>query len=388
MTPLFIDVDCAQEIKHNQYVCGDAFRSYRLIDQGRLISVLSDGLGSGIKANILATMTSAMTIKFMAEGSRILRSAEIMMDSLPVCKVRKISYATFSIVDCSRNGNVHIVEEGNPEFLLVRDGKCLKVEKEIHSSEKFSNRHLNFYDFKILPDDRIIICSDGVTQSGLGREEYKLGWRRKGLIEFVSSVLSKDNSIPSRVLAQKIVDKSKEIDNGLAKDDISAAVIHLRNPRSTIVFTGPPYYKNRDAEYVHIFNNFEGKKIVCGGTTANIIARDLNKAIRPQPLKEAGKLPPISYIDGIDLVTEGIITITKAIDYLEDGDLKQNDAAGKLISIFLDSDYIEFFVGAKLNEAHYDPDLPVEIELRKNVVKRLKNILQNKYMKEVSLKFI
>ncbi len=165
MTPLFIDVDHAQEIKHNQYVCGDSFRSYRYHDEGRLISVLSDGLGSGIKANILATMTSAMTIKFMEEGSNILRSAEIMMDSLPVCKVRKVSYATFSIVDCNSNGSIRIVEEGNPEFLLLRGSRCIEVKKEVHVSDKFLHRRLNFYNFKLMPDDRIIIYSNSFSYS-------------------------------------------------------------------------------------------------------------------------------------------------------------------------------------------------------------------------------
>lgn len=388
MIPLFIDVDYAQQVKHKQNVCGDDFRSYRYKDEGRLISVLSDGLGSGVKANILATMTAAMAIKFMAEGNHILRSAEIMMDALPVCKVRKISYATFSMVDCRQDGTTRIVEEGNPEFLLMRGGECVKVDKKIITSDKFTNRHLQLYNFTLQKDDRIIICSDGVSQAGLGNSAYKLGWRRSGLIDFVKDVLAKDQNISSRQMAQKVVKRATEIDNGKAKDDISSAVIHFRTPRAMLIFTGPPYHKDRDSEYVGYFNDFDGKKVVSGGTTANIVAKELRREIKTESIKKLGKLPPLAYIDGIDLVTEGIITLTQVAEYLDQGDLENDDAAGKMVSIILDSDYIELMVGAKLNEAHYDPDLPVEIGIRRTVVKRLANILQNKYMKDVNLRFI
>jgi hypothetical protein len=304
--------------------------------------------------------------------------------------VRKISYATFSVVDCSDDGTARIVEEGNPDFLWIRNGKVLEPKAKIVTSKVFNDRHMHVYNIKLKPEDRLIFCSDGVTQSGLGSDELKLGWRRKGLIEFVLDKLSKEPTISSRQLSQDIVKEAITKEKGnKAKDDTSAAVLYFRNPRKLLIFTGPPYYSNRDNEYSKTFDAFHGKKAICGGTTANLIARELNRKIISDMSKSSGDLPACSTMKGVDLITEGILTLTRAVEYLENG-IKEipNDSAGKLINILLDSDCIEFMVGSKLNQAHYDPDLPIELEIRKNIIKRMVKILEENYVKKVILKFI
>lgn len=387
---LFIDIDCYQQKKSGQNACGDSFFSKRFTAEGRLIAVLSDGLGSGIKANILSEMTGTMLLKFVEDGKNIIKSCEIVMDSLPVCQVRKISYATFSVIDCNEEGHAKIIEEGNPEFIWIRDNKIMQPETTIITSKTHSNRHMHLYDIKLQQEDRLIFCSDGVTQTGLGSKELRLGLRREGLIEYVLDKLKNNPKISSRELSQMIVHmaQAKEVDRK-AKDDISACVLYLRQPRKLMVFTGPPYYQERDKEYCEIFINFPGKKAICGGTTANVVSRELNISIE-STMKTIGKLPASSKMEGIDLVTEGILTLTQALDYLENPQNGENkkDAAKELTNILLDNDCIEFMVGAKLNQAHYDPDLPVELEIRKNVVKRMIGVLQDKYMKKVNVQFI
>lgn len=387
---LFIDIDCSQIMKYNQNVCGDAFKSYRFLEEGRLIAALSDGLGSGVKANILATMTATMALKFIEAGRNLLRSSEVMMESLPICQVRKISYATFSLVDCDDDGKARIVEEGNPEFLLVRNGKVIEVPHQKVTSEKHPSRKMQIYEVKLEQEDRLIFCSDGVTQAGLGNPEYKLGWRREGLIEFVESVIEKDSQISSRELSTKIVQEAitYEPDRN-AKDDTSSMVLYFRKPRELMVFTGSPYWEERDGEYAKIFADFQGKKAICGGTTANILSRELNTPIESGSMLSVGNLPAISYMKGVDLVTEGILTLTQAVDNLENGDINdEKDAASRLVNLLIDSDCIKFMVGAKLNEAHYDPDLPIELGIRKTVIKRMVKVLRSKYLKEVNVKFI
>lgn len=385
----FIDIDCVQEKKNGQNTFGDCFMSKRYPDEGRVIAVLSDGLGSGIKANILANMTATMILKFIAEGRDVLKSTEVIMNSLPVCQVRKISYATFSVVDCSENGEVHIVEEGNPDFLLIRDGKVVEVEAKVITSKKFTNRHMHLYSFKLEPEDRLLFCSDGVTQAGMGSPEYKLGWRREGLMEFVLKEIERDKTISSTHLAHAVVREAELKEPGhTAKDDISCSVLYFRKPRKMLLFTGPPYYSDRDAEYAKIFDDFEGKKAISGGTTANLLARELGRTVTTERFS-GGSLPACSKMDGVDLITEGILTLTKAVEYLlEERTPMPDDAAGKLANMFLDSDCIDFMVGTKLNQAHYDPDLPVELAIRKNVVKQLEKILSERYIKKVHLQFI
>lgn len=385
---MFIDVGCNQEKKYNQNAYGDYFISKRYKDTGRVISILSDGLGSGIKANILASMTATMLLRFIEAQSDIKIACETIMNSLPVCKVRKISYSTFSAIDCDEDGNAKIVEEGNPEFLWIRNNEVLQPDFKVITSSTFTNRHMHLYNIKLEKGDRIIFCSDGVTQAALGTKELKLGLRREGLIEIVKSKLNENPEISSDELSRYIVRQVKVIEpDHKLKDDTSVACIYYREPRESIVFTGPPYDMEQDNFYASSFYNFKGKKAISGGTTANLVARELNLEITSDVSINPGKLPGISYMDGVDLVTEGILTLTKTAEYLENGS-PQNDAAGKLMNFLIDSDEIKFLVGAKLNQAHYDPNLPVEIEIRKNVIKKIARILEEKYTKKVDVRFV
>ena len=376
--------------KFNQNAFGDYFVSKRYPDEARLIAVLSDGLGSGIKANILSCMTATMLLRFIENQQiSIRKAAEIVMNSLPVCKVRHISYSTFSAIDVNDDGHAKIVEEGNPEFIWIRNNEVLKPEYEIIQSKTFKNRKMRVYrlDFKL--GDRLIFCSDGVTQSGLGGGRLKLGLRRDGLIVLLQDKLKEHPDISSSELSHYIVNQARNIETDRKpKDDISACVLYFREPRESLVFTGPPYHQSKDAEYARMFDNFKGKKAVCGGTTANLISRELNKPITMDTTISIGKLPSCSYMDGVDLVTEGVLTLTKTMEYLESGTTDIDNAAGKLVNFLLDSDCINFMVGAKLNQAHYDPALPVEIEIRKNIIKKISDVLQNKYFKKVSIQYM
>ena len=387
---MFIDVDSCQVKKYNQNAYGDYFVSKRYPDEGRLIAVLSDGLGSGIKANILSCMTATMLLRFIEdEQISIKKAAKIIMNSLPVCKVRHISYSTFSAVDCNDEGDVKIVEEGNPEFIWIRNNEVMKPDFEIIKSKTFKNRQMKVYKLKLRLGDRLIFCSDGVTQSGLGGGRLKLGLRREGLIVLVKDKLTEHPDISSTELAQYIVQQAINIEtNRKPKDDISACVMYFREPRESLVFTGPPFHQNKDAEYAQMFANFKGKKAICGGTTANLISRELNRPITMDTTISIGKLPSCSYMEGVDLVTEGILTLTKALEYLEANTTDIDNAAGKLVKFLLDSDCINFMVGAKLNQAHYDPALPIEIEIRKNIIKKMASVLQDKYFKKVTVQYM
>lgn len=386
---MFIDIDCSQLKKYNQNAYGDYFLSKKYPEEGRLIAVLSDGLGSGIKANILSCMTATMLLKFVEAEVNIKKAAEIIMNSLPVCKVRKISYSTFSAIDCDEDGEVKIVEEGNPEFVWIRNNEVLAPDFQEFASKEFKNRKMKTYKFKTKIGDRIIFCSDGVTQSGLGGRRLKLGLRREGLIEILKEKLSKDPEISSSELSKYIVNQARNIETDKnPKDDVSACVLYFREPRQSLIFTGPPYHQEKDPQYAKIFDNFLGKKVICGGTTANLLSRELNRPISTETVISVGNLPSCSFMDGVDLVTEGILTLTKTLEYLEAGVGSVNNAGVKLVNFLLNSDCINFMVGAKLNQAHYDPNLPIEIEIRKNIIKKMAKVLEEKYFKKVSVQYM
>jgi len=385
---MFIDIACAQKKKYNQNAYGDFFTSGRFPNMNRVVAVLSDGLGSGIKANILACMTSTMLLKFMENNSDIENSCEIIMNSLPVCRVRGISYSTFSAIDCYENGKAKIVEEGNPDFIWIRNGEVLKPEYQVIESKDFKNRKMRVYNIKLEKYDRIIFCSDGATQVAMGTKAFPLGLERDGLIKIILKKLEQKPEISSKDLSDYLIHQIELIaPNKELKDDTSIVSIYCRNPRESMIFTGPPYHQEKDNYYAKTFIDFKGKKAISGGTTANIISRELNIPVTTDVSMPMGKLPGLSKMEGVDLVTEGILTLTKALEYLESGKPEQN-AAKTLMDFMLDSDCIHFLVGAQMNKAHYDPNLPIEIEIRKNIIKQIAKVLEEKYLKKVNVQFI
>ena len=385
---MFIDIACSQKKKYNQNAYGDYFASNRFPNMNRVVAVLSDGLGSGIKANILACMTSTMLLKFMENHFDIEKSCEIIMNSLPVCKVRGISYSTFSAIDCFENGKAKIVEEGNPDFIWIRNGVVLKPEYQTIQSKDFKNRKMKVYNIKLEKYDRIIFCSDGATQVAMGSKRYPLGLERSGLIKIILDKLTQNPEMSSKDLSEYLVKQVELIaPNKELKDDTSVVSIYCRDPRESLIFTGPPYHQEKDNYYAKFFMDFKGKKAISGGTTANIISRELNIPVIAKLSMNAGKLPGLSEMQGVDLVTEGILTLTKTLEYLESGKT-ENNAAKTLMDFLLDSDVIYSLVGAQMNKAHYDPNLPIEIEIRKNIIKQMASVLEEKYLKKVNVQFV
>jgi len=386
---LYMEVDFAQEMKNGENICGDTFFSRKLHDPERTISVLSDGLGSGVKASILSSMTATMALKFMASDEDILHSAEVMMDVLPVCRTRKISYSTFTIVDSVLNGITRIIEMDNPPFILVRNGEIFSVPSRSMASEKWKDRHISVSEFTPLPGDRIIIFSDGITQSGMGQYKTPLGWRRQGCKDHILKTISRNRNISARQLSRSILSEAIKKDRtSSAGDDMTCAAFYFRKPRRMAVFTGPPFKKQDDREYARLLDEYEGLKVICGGTTTQIMSRELGRGIKTDLSKREPGLPPRSYIEGVDLVTEGIITLTKVLKILEqDGNPPEKGTASRLVNMFMENDIINFHVGNKLNEAHQDPTLPVEIGIRRNIVKNISRLLEEKYLKEVFINY-
>ncbi len=389
----FIEVDHQQVQKRKQMVCGDVFLSMKVPGENRVVTVLADGLGSGIKASVLATLTTTMAARFIANDIDIRRSASIIMETLPVCKVRGIGYSTFTIVDMDRWGNTRVIEHDNPGFVLLRDGRPVALEKDQIAMKASDGREmkLHYASFQARPNDRIVVVSDGVTQSGLGRKQYPLGWGQDALRDFLTEEIQNDPGVSARRLANQVVQRALANDAYSATDDISCGVIYFRNPRRTLVMTGPPMHDEKDKEAARIAREFDGRKIVCGGTTAKLLSRELQVPLM-MDLKEAidPEVPPAARMPGFELVTEGTITLGYAARMLEEGvtDERAPNAASRLVAQLLDSDIIHFVVGTRINNAHQDPCMPYFLEIRRNVVHKIATLLEKKYLKEAHLQFI
>ncbi|HAM97679.1 MAG TPA: stage II sporulation protein E [Marinilabiliales bacterium] len=391
--PFYIEVNCQQKNHEDERICGDVFLSERVKEENRIVTVLSDGMGHGVKANILATLTATMALNFTREHKDFNTIAEIIMNTLPVCSVRKISYSTFTIVDIEMDGKVSILEYDNPPATIYRDNRNFDPEWQciILDSEKNKGKELRCCTFYPEKGDRIVFCSDGVVQSGLGSKRYPFGWGNEGLMAFVEETISKMPFISARQLAKKVLNTAIGNDNYHPKDDTSCASIYFREPRKLLIVTGPPYEKNKDIDLAMAVHKFEGKKIVCGATTAEVVARELGLEIRDSFEFLDNDLPPISYINGINLVTEGILTLGKVTEILRNYDSNYSlghGPADQIVELILQSDEIHIIVGTRINIAHQDPTLPVELEIRRTVVKRIVRLLEEKFLKEVTMEYI
>jgi hypothetical protein len=389
----FIEINSQQRNHDGERICGDVFLYRYIKEEDRVVAVLSDGMGHGVKANILATLTSTMAINFTREHKQVERIAEIIMNTLPVCSERKISYSTFTIIDIESSGKATILEYDNPSSIILR-GKIVfepAWEKVVLEKGKHAGKVLKTCTFMPEKEDRIIFCSDGVSQSGMGSEEFPFGWERENIETYAARLVASEPSISASMLSGKIVTMAHKNDNYKARDDISCATIYFREPRKLLLCTGPPFDKEKDKELAAKVTGYNGKVILCGGTTADIVARELNRKIVDELIFEDPELPPESFLEGIDLVTEGILTLQKVNELLKTFNNSVRLGKGpadKIVKMFMDSDEIHFIIGTRINIAHQDPNLPVELEIRRTVVKRIARLLEDKWLKKVNFEYI
>jgi len=385
------------QINHEgEKICGDVFLSRRIPEENRVLCVLSDGMGHGVRANVLATLTATISLNFSIEHKDANALAGIIMKALPVCSERKISYATYTIIDISMDTDtVSVLEFDNPQTLILR-GNTIYQPEWTHVKYKGDSKDKRVMDLKkclFVPriEDRIVFCSDGIVQSGLGKG-MTMGWGRNDCIQFVRNIVEAKPYISATDLAERVVKRAAANDLFKPKDDLTCGVVYFREARKTMLCTGPPFNHEQDKEFAAILNNFDGKKIISGATTTEIIARELGRTVTNEERTDFS-LPPSSKMDRIDLVTEGVLTLSKVTHLLNNVNPNANmqfgaGPADQICKMLLGTDEIYILVGTKINEDHHDPTLPVEIEFRKHLIQRLSKVLSDKFLKVVIIKYM
>lgn len=388
-----IDVDSAQVSHHNYYCCGDSFLTHRVQEESRVVSILSDGLGSGAIASVLSSLTASMALRFAIAKQGVEYIAQTIMDTLPLDPRKGLSYATFIIADIERNGLAHLIEFDNPPVLLVRNGSAAPLEYEIKTvtTAEGYQRQMRVASLQLLANDRLILVSDGVPQSGMGRSTMPFGYGMTRLARFAARAVQYDPNISSHDLSEGIVHKARINDLLLPKDDITCGVIHFRQPRRLLICTGPPFSEDKDQRMADYVQTFQGAKIVAGGTTAQILARLWRVPLQVILSKHNEGLPPCSDLPGVDLCTEGIITLSRVATILRGGGARPGLGKGPawaIVDRLLGSDTIGFLVGTRINVSHYDPELPVELAARRTLIREIAEALREDYTKEVKIEYI
>ncbi|KOH46023.1 SpoIIE family protein phosphatase [Sunxiuqinia dokdonensis] len=395
MADYHFDVDIQQKLHHGEVVCGDVFYTRRIKEEGRVILVLSDGIGHGVKANVLATLTASMALNYASLHTQPDVAANVFMRALPRSSDGKESYATFTIIEIEVGGMVRIVNYDNPPTLIFRNGELFaprEIEVNIRGAENVG-KILRIREFKPVKGDRILFMTDGVVQSGLGGKRYPMGWGLEQVKLFAQGQIARETEISATRLARKILNQAAMNDAFEMKDDTSCGVVHFRQPREFMLITGPPFYKIKDTDFVKRVTEFPGKKIICGGTTAEIIARELDLEVNIQHrfgYAEAA-IPPAADMQGFEMVTEGVLTMGKVEEILETytGETRLGSSPPEeVVKLLLDHDIIHIIVGTRINWAHQDPDQPMELEIRKFVVKRIVRLLEERFLKNVTVELV
>jgi hypothetical protein len=380
---VFYEFGLRQMNKKKEELCGDSVEFQPRSTSATL--VFSDGLGSGVKASILSTLTTRIAVRMLDEGLPMDEVVQTISAALPICRVRKIAYSTFALARLFAEGHAKLVAFDSPPPIVIRRGKMQQLPYEDYT---VAGKEVHDYAFPLRPGDWLILVSDGVINAGIGGA-HPLGWGWENVARYLESHVH--DSLSAQGLADKLARVVEDLYEGPPGDDVSIAVIKVRRKRVLVMFTGPPVQKEDDEHVVDALMASPGKRVVCGGTSANIVARRLGRPIAVDLETGTDTVPATGRIDEIDLVTEGTLTITHALEMiraeLPDDELKWKvDGASRLVLLLREADEVKILLGQAMNPAHQNPNLPRQLGLKAQVVQALANELQRRG-KEIEIEY-
>jgi len=373
MNNLCTDIGWKSLNHEGELLCGDHLDIVTKDDS--TVVVLADGLGSGVKASILSTLTSKIISTMVAAGMPLEECINTIASTLPICKERGIAYSTFTLIHIIDNERAEIVQYENPDVIMIRNGETVKYNmKELYIEGKRLYKSV----IDIQEGDVFVAMTDGCTHAGIGRTSA-FGWEESQIADFMQIFVNVGYN--AKTLASMLVDECNQKYEDHPGDDTTACVIKIRYREPMNILFGPPRNRDDCNRMMSLFFSKEGKHIVCGGTTSSIAAEYLHKKVKTTLDFDDWEIPPISEIEGVDLVTEGVITMNKVVDYAKDvvdknetyelWSMKRDGASRICRLLFEEATDINFYVGKAVNPAHQNPDLPINFHIKMNLVDEL-----------------
>ena len=379
MNNLCADIGWKSINHEGEQLCGDHVDIVEQNENSTVI-VLADGLGSGVKASILSTLTSKIISTMMAEGLSLEECVSTIAATLPICSVRGVAYSTFTIIHLINNETAELIQYDNPHVILLREGTNFDYPK---NELNINGKQIYKSVIDLQENDIFVAMSDGCPHAGIGIA-YNFGWRRDDIISFMEMIA--DLGYTAKTLSTMLIDECNKQYGYHPGDDATACVVRVRKREPMNLLFGPPRNRDDCDRMMSLFFSKEGKHIVCGGTTSSIAAKYLGKPVRATLNFEQSDVPPIAEIEGVDLVTEGVITINKVIEYAKDAlssnelydqwSIKQDGASRICRLLFEEATDINFYVGRAVNPAHQNPDLPINFNIKMNLVEELSSCLK------------
>lgn len=369
-----------KSINHDgELLCGDHVDVIERNEDSTVV-VLADGLGSGVKASILSTLTSKIISTMLAEGLSLESCVETIAATLPICSVRGVAYSTFTIIHIVNCETAEIMQYDNPSVVIIRNGVNYNYPR---TEMNIGGKKIYKSVVSLEEGDLFIAMSDGCTHAGLGIK-YNFGWKRDDIIGFMESIAHVGYN--AKTYSTILIDECNRLYGGKPGDDATACVIKVRERVPMNVLFGPPSNRDDVNRMMALFFGKEGKHIVCGGTTSSLASKYLGKPLKTSLKYYGGDVPPTAELEGVDLVTEGVITVNKVLEYakdaLGDNNLYEKWGFGRdgacMISrlLFEEATDINFFIGRAINPAHQNPNLPINFNIKMNLVEDLSKCLQ------------
>lgn len=379
MNNLCADIGYKSIFHYGEELCGDHVDIVEQNDDSTVI-VLADGLGSGVKASILSTLTSKIISTMMAAELPLEECVSTIAATLPVCSVRGVAYSTFTIINIKNNETAEIIQYDNPHVILIRDNVNFDYPR---TEMNIDGKRIYKSTVKLCENDIFIAMSDGCPHAGIG-SAFNFGWKREDIITFMESI--SHCGYTAKTLSTILVDECNKLYGNRPGDDATACILKIRKREPMNMLFGPPSNRSDCSRMMSLFFSKEGKHIICGGTTSSIAANYLGKPLKPSLDFVRSDVPPIAELEGVDLVTEGVITVNKVLEYAKDyldknefyeqWNFKRDGAS--LISrlLFEEATDINFYVGRAINPAHQNPDLPINFNIKMNLVEELSACLK------------
>ena len=379
MNNLCADIGYKSIYHYGEELCGDHVDIVEQNENSTVI-VLADGLGSGVKASILSTLTSKIISTMMAAGLPLEECVSTIAATLPVCSVRGVAYSTFTIMHIKDNETAEIIQYDNPHVILIRDNVSCDYPK---NEMNIDGKRIYKSTVKLCENDIFIAMSDGCPHAGIGTA-FNFGWKREDIAAFMETM--SHCGYTAKTLSTILVDECNKLYGNRPGDDATACIVKIRKREPMNMLFGPPSNRSDCDRMMSLFFSKEGKHIICGGTTSSIAAKYLGKTLKPSLNFERSDIPPIAELEGVDLVTEGVITVNRVLEYAKDY-LDKNESyeqwsfkrdGASLISrlLFEEATDINFYVGRAINPAHQNPDLPINFSIKMNLVEELSACLR------------
>lgn len=343
----YIEVVIAQSAKRTGNICGD----YVIVDrtQEATTAIVADGIGTGIKARVAAVMCASRLLELIRLGFSLREACNKLVDTMHEARTSDIPFSAFSVCRILNNGHATIISYEIPPPILINNRLAAYLPKQHFIS--MGLEMVGEVSCALEVGDGIVLMSDGVSQAGLGAQ-YRMGWGTQSASDFINGCLAKRNDlkeVPGSVLA-----KVKDISGATYGDDTTCVVLFCREAKTLNVLTGPPGNKAHDEKVVKEFMALKGLKVVCGSTTAELVARINGVKVGMNEISNAYHKPPSYEIPDIDFATEGAITLNQVYNILEESvdKLDKDSSVSELYKLLHSCDTINFIVGTAANPGH------------------------------------